>query len=557
MTEEFKMEYKQDGIVPFWKKLPFFFLFPFRFGPAVFLACLVAVSAVAGLMLGGFGFAFKGFLVYLGLRYAFNVLELFSQGRFEGESVDYTLWGPEKRPAKLGLVILLFVVIGVVVGGSQVASRIATNSGVQEQLLARYKQDHAVEIAEQEKEMQEYNARKAARAKAALSARHTPQPINPDDDTTESDRDVKTAEALSEPDFEDPPVAGLSREEILAQSVPAAFSPLWFKIQPAWFWVLMLLLSFILPSAAIVIALEDKFFKALNPLHVLDLIKSMGRAYFALWALFLIIAGTRHAALSLGESWPAAIRFPVEMGVATYLGLVLFAMMGYALYQYHQELGLDVDVDFDSHRKAGGAEGIAAAGSAGAALRAKEPTDPLERKVQALLAQGKVAEAVAEVKDNMRYDRYDPALNTRLHGLYVQAGDKAVTLTHGQQWLTGLTRAGKSAEALSALRALLAIDPTFAVTDGDAILPIAEAAFKKGEHKIAMPLVQGFDKRHPKHKDMAGIFFIAAKLASEHLGQQDNAVKILRALLKHFPDAAVATEAKTYLAVLEKLLTKA
>src|SRR5688572_23805772 len=112
MARELEIKYDQKAVTPFWRKLPFFFLFPFRLGPLIFLACIVAASALAGLALGSFSLIFKGFLVYLGLRYAFNVLELFSKGRFEGESVDHRLWGPEKRPAKLGLVIALFIVVG-------------------------------------------------------------------------------------------------------------------------------------------------------------------------------------------------------------------------------------------------------------------------------------------------------------------------------------------------------------------------------------------------------------------------------------------------------------
>ena len=52
--------------------------------------------------------AFKGFLAYLGLRYAFNVLELFAKGRFEGESVDHTLWG--RKAHANWMVITLFIV---------------------------------------------------------------------------------------------------------------------------------------------------------------------------------------------------------------------------------------------------------------------------------------------------------------------------------------------------------------------------------------------------------------------------------------------------------------
>jgi hypothetical protein len=43
------------------------------------MGCIVAASALAGLALGAFAMVFKGFLAYLGLRYAFNVLELFSR----------------------------------------------------------------------------------------------------------------------------------------------------------------------------------------------------------------------------------------------------------------------------------------------------------------------------------------------------------------------------------------------------------------------------------------------------------------------------------------------
>lgn len=459
MTEEIAMEPKQEGITPFWKKLPFFFLFPFRVGPLVFMACLVGACAVAGFFLGGFGLAIKGFLAYLGLRYAFNVLELFSQGRFEGESVDHKLTGTERRPAKLGLVLALFIVLGSVLGNSLVISRVAGNASVQEQLLERYKQEHAEEIAEAQREAAAY-AKRSVRAPGATAKAIDPtapaaQPdpnADPDDaaDSPSPGPTLTTArvEPEREPEPKVTPYGFLTREEVLEQSHPVFGDALWFKLLPISFWLGMAALSLILPSAALVIALEDKFFAALNPLRTLDFIKSMGSAYFALWALFLLIAGTRQVAMRMGENWPTAVRFPVEMGVATYLALVLFAMMGYAVYQFHQELGLDVSVDFDSHRKAGGAEGIAQAGSAHAALRAQEPTDPLERKVQALLAEGNVKEAIAEVKDHMRYDRLDPVLNARLHTLYMQQGDTAVTLTHGQQWLNGLVKADKGVDAL-------------------------------------------------------------------------------------------------------------
>jgi tetratricopeptide (TPR) repeat protein len=343
---------------------------------------------------------------------------------------------------------------------------------------------------------------------------------------------------------------------MLQDSKPVFSEPLWFKLQPAWYWAAMLLLSLLLPSAAIVIALEDKFFKALNPTLIVYFIQSIGSAYFVLWGFFLSIVGTRQLALTAGAKLPPSIAFPLEMALATYLGLVLFALMGYTLYQFHQELHLDVDVDFEDHRQAGGAEAIARAGSATAALNAVIANDPLERKLQPLLKAGDFKEAIAEVKDHMRYDRFDPALNIRLHGLYWDAGDSAATLIHGQQLLSALTRAQQSKQAVEALRKLIKLDPELAIEDGDVVLPTAQAALDMRDAKLAFKLLKGFDKRFPKHKDMPAVFFLGAKMMSEQMRQHDKAASLIRSVLARYPEHAIAAEAATYLSVLESVAAK-
>lgn len=552
MAEKLEVKYRQADIEPFWQKLPFFFLFPLRPGPLIFLACIVAASALAGLALGAFGLLFKGILVYFGLRYGINVLELFAKGRLEGESVDHTLWGPEKRPAKLGLVIVLFLVLGVVLGGWAVDSRLAKDAKAQQVIIDRYNSQHAEEIAQRERERAAFYKRHGLETAPAASGAAPAEPAVEDANAAAA----APAASASEAEAAAPPDIGPSRADILRSNPLDPSDPLWFKLLPAWYWLLMLLLSLMLPSATLVIALEDSFFKALNPAFVLHFMRAMGSAYFVLWAFFLLIAGTRQGVLSVGEHWWPVLRLPVEMGLSTYLALVLCALLGYTLYQFHQELHLDVDVDFDTHRKAGGAEAIAQAGSARKALRQSGAQDPLERKLQALLADDRVDDAIAEVKDAMRYDRLDPALNTRLHGLHARQDDRAATLAHGQQWLTALTRAGAAKESLAALRALLKIDPAFVVQDGHAILPLADIAARQGDRDLAASLLRGFDKRFPQHQDMPGVVFLAAKLMSEHARQHEKAIQLLRALLNNFPEHAVAAEARTYLDVLERMLTK-
>jgi hypothetical protein len=554
--DKLEVRVEQAHITPFWHKLPFFFTFPFRIGPLVFMACLVLASALAGLVLGSFGLLFKGLLVYFGLRYGFNVLELFAKGRFEGESPDHTLWGPEKRPAKLGLVILLFILIGGLLGDRLVDARIARDAAVQAQILAHATRERGLTLPSTSAAKADA-APVAPAAAAAGGEAHTDADTDADDEPSgAAPADTATGIAAADPatDVATAAEAATRRAELLEAYRPEAGDPAWFRLLPAWYWLVMIALSLLLPAATIVIALDDAFFRALNPLNVLHYIGTMRGAYFVLWGFFLLIAGARHLVLTLGAGWPTVLRLPVELGLATYLGLVLCALLGYALYQFHQELRLDVEVDFDSHRRAGGAERIAHAGSTHRALRAAtEPQDKLERKLQPLLAEGRFAEAVAEVKDEMRYAKLDPDLNDRLHAIHQQSGDTAATLAHGPQWLAALALADRGKAALAALRQLQQLDPGFVVTEGRAVLPLAKAAMKQGDHALAVKLLQGFDKRFPDHEDLPAVYFLGARLMSEHARQHDKAAKLLRGVLARYPGHALADEVRTYLTVLERM----
>lgn len=555
--EALSYQVRQDDIAPFWHKMAFFFLYPFRFGPLITILCITGASALAGLAMGTLGMVFKGMLIYAGLRYAFNVLDLFSQGKFEGESAEFSFSGRERRPAKFGLVVALFIVIGSSLGGYAVVNRVMTDRHLQDRFVQQLKDTRAAEAAREEQEEAAQNRR------LGLDAPATGAPAQNSADT-QDDEDAQ-ADAGASPDLSAPPVQAqpathaepeVDVAEAISLYMPRPGQPAWFKLLPAWFWAVMILLSLMLPAALIVIAMEDKFFKALNPAHVIYLFKSMGSAYFVLWAFFLVLVGSRLLALSAGASLPAYARLPLETALSTYLGIALCAMVGYVLYQYHQELGLEVTVDFDTHREAGGTDNIARTGTA-AALRQKLSDDPLERKIQPLLAEGKVREAIEEIKDFMRYDKLNPELNTRLHPLYVQLGDAQATATHGQQWINALVRAERNAEACSAIQRLSAVVPDFTIENSDALLPIATVAIERREYKLAFQLIRGFDKRFPKHKDTAAIFFLGARLTSEYLRKHEEAMKILRTVLRVFPDHPVIPEARTYLGVLEKVTAQA
>lgn len=130
-----------------------------------------------------------------------------------------------------------------------------------------------------------------------------------------------------------------------------------------------------------------------------------------------------------------------------------------------------------------------------------------------------------------------------------EVDDRAKALVQGASLLKALIAVKRAPKALAVLRKLREVDPAFA-PDADSILALAEAALGAKNLHLAVDLVREFDKRYPGHADIPGVYFVSARISSEHLAQDAKAIAILKVLLNRYPDAAVSDEAKKYLAAL-------
>lgn len=483
----------QEDIPPFWTRLGKFFGYPLQAGPLMTLGILSAASMVSAFV----GGLFRGLLAYLFLRYAFSVMEHAARGDFNADSPDISMWGnADRRPMKQTVVFLFYLAIlfGLATISAQPVPPSPEKVAAAQQAQQRLAQ--LQEAAERE-------------------------------------------EAGADADAEDGPAVLALREEMMRQaSEPSAAADEPEVKLPAWFYVLAILAALPLPGAVMVIAVEDNLVRALNPVSAFNYIAAMGSTYFVLWVFFALILGARDLVMKMAADLPAIARFPIETLLTSYLTLALFVMMGYCLYQYHKELGYDVKVDFDDMRE-----------KEAAAKKGARPVDPLTAQVNAFVKEGKLDDAFRLVLDGMRYDKLNVDLNEKAHNLYLLKGDEAKTLQHGQQYLKALVAAEKGARALVLLKKLRALDAGFA-PEPDVILGLAKAAAQARDFNQAIELVKGFDKRFPGHADIPGVYFLGAKITSEHLREDAKAIAILRVLLHKYPEASVKAEASQYLAVL-------
>jgi tetratricopeptide (TPR) repeat protein len=300
-----------------------------------------------------------------------------------------------------------------------------------------------------------------------------------------------------------------------------------------------LVLSLIMPAGIMIIAISGSLLQALHPGRIFFLVRTIGSPYLALYFFLASLTGgsawLQGFLLAHLDSW---VVLPLLTFVELYFTLIMYHMMGYALYQYHESLGLKVAVDFD-RAEAGQAAGPKA--------------DPILLKLNALMAQGEHEQAIDVLEGALRIRWQDNNLHDRYQKLLLAAERGPTALRHGREYIGKLVNEKRMGRAMDLCEECLALDPEFQLQDPAQVRELARAAQLAQRPKLALRLVRGFDQRHPKHPHVPAVLLLYAQILSEHYHKDKEALLVLRSLLARFPEHALASEARQYQAVLEKL----
>lgn len=307
--------------------------------------------------------------------------------------------------------------------------------------------------------------------------------------------------------------------------------------------IYILFVSIALPAAIMVIAIEDSLEHALNPVRLMSVMKGIGWPYLLLSLFLLLLHGGDLTLIRLiGGRLPLFIQVPVVIWISMYFLLVMYNMMGYVAYQYHEALGYTVDKTFEEHHEANTAD---------------PNMSPVDRQIANKVAAGDLQGAIDAQIADIGYQQDDLVKNQKLHKLYVMQGDVEKTLPHARHLIGLQLAAGRADVAYEVLAKIKTLSADFMITDGNAVLPLATVAKRRINAALAVELINGFDRRFPKHPDVPGVYLLAAKVMSELKRDDAQAKRILKHLILSFPDSAPAAEARTYLSVLERVSASA
>jgi hypothetical protein len=288
-----------------------------------------------------------------------------------------------------------------------------------------------------------------------------------------------------------------------------------------------------LPASIMLLVMEDSLVSAVNPFMIVDTIKSIGMPYLVLY-VFLLLLGSTHEVLSQFVASGGGFWFlPVQIFLYFYFTLVMYNMMGYVVFQYHEPL--DFAVRMDVHESHGATAG-----------RAATPAPGLPTDVEVLIKEGRVEEAVDALGRKVAQSGADLDMRDRYHDLLKRAGQSDAMARHGREHLNLLLAAGKTARAAQVFVDCFAVDPEIRPNDPDRYYELTSVLAARGAAREAVALSRNFHKTFAGHRDIPRLYLLVAKVLTEQLNAEQQAARILDFLQASYAGHPLGAEIRQY-----------
>lgn len=289
----------------------------------------------------------------------------------------------------------------------------------------------------------------------------------------------------------------------------------------------------LLPASVMTLAYTHSLFAAINPFGLISLVKRIGWSYGILYVFLMFLNGGASAAyyFLVGDSVSNSSIF-FEWLFQIYFLWVMCGMMGYVLYQYHEEIGYEVFADdgaeLDTHS-------LALVG------------------FDELVEDENYAAAQDVLKDIILRDPENLDLRKKFHRVVKMSGNNKQLTVHGMGLIGRLLDRKQSVDAVNVYYDCLKVDADFKLENDSHYLPLVQEMRRMRNHQQAIKLSNGFHQLYPESTHTPNLYLLIAKIFIEDLSQDDKAKPILSFLKKNYVGHEVELEVDRYSAFLTKV----
>jgi tetratricopeptide (TPR) repeat protein len=299
------------------------------------------------------------------------------------------------------------------------------------------------------------------------------------------------------------------------------------------------LIALIAPASIMILAEFKSLMQAINPLQVIRYMVRIGYPYLALcFTLFFFTESAERLQGFFHEYVFSLLAHLLTSGANFYFAIVIFNMIGYVMFQYHEQLGIEVKM---THQEAE------------ARHSPNTKPDPVTEKLNAMMASGNTVEALKFMRYQLRMRWEDNDLQWRYQRLLQATGKQQDASDHAREFITKLVNEKHYAQALNLYEHWFKADPEFRLQESDQVHDLASAAKASHRTELALSLLEDFEQHYPEHPHIQANYLLTAKILTESCRKDREALELLNRMVEKFPDHELTAEARQYMEVINKL----
>jgi len=286
-----------------------------------------------------------------------------------------------------------------------------------------------------------------------------------------------------------------------------------------------------LPASTMTIATTHSFMHAINPLMLIGIIRAIGKPYWILYLFLILLSACQAAVTSIVGAADSFLLWPMQNAIGLYFTLIMFSMMGYVIFQYHEPLGYSVRLEVDQDYGSGHSKAKKASSSS-----------PAVQEAELLIKEGKIPEAIERLRAAITGPHVALDVHAYYHHLLLSNNNVEPMAAHAREYLNMLLYEKKTSDAAKLINNCYQQKAVVRPNDPDNYYPLAYALKDMRAYKACMALLNNFHVQFPGHSDIPKLYLLGAHVLSEELHNDDMAKKILEFLKTKYPQHEMKAE---------------
>ncbi len=299
-----------------------------------------------------------------------------------------------------------------------------------------------------------------------------------------------------------------------------------------------------IPASTMLLAITGSVLTAVNPWKIFSAMLVIGKSYFALYLLLLFMFANQQFVQNVAAEYVSEIvLIPTLVFIQGFFIIAMYAMMGYLIYQFHEELGFDEVKEFNDSRQTS-VKGVS--------------DDDFINEINILIIEGMQAEVIKRLQKKLQHEN-KLVYFEKLHKLLLIVNRVKEYIPEEERYIKAILNDESRSPikrylaALPVYQACLDADRDYYIADDTVVFKLGETAFNNARYDLAIDIFRGFHKRFQTSSNVPRAYFLVAKVMLDFKQSDRQAKQVLNFILTEYPKHELIPEVKEYLQLITKL----